>query len=789
MKEFGNIVVALEKKIQDLANIFNESNPEGIKRLITQKLELLSFKGKGIKDNEQFGKDVLKLAAYFFIYQLFFYKLNLEVKTERKNPALIKITNIEDLYNNYFGKVVAQNDSVYDLNLLTYIPNNQSAIELINKIIEIIQIIKERNFSRDLIGRFFHQLIPYTIRKQLAAYYTSPSAADLMAGLLIDSYDQTIIDPACGSGTLLVAALDRKKHLYNHQKIVTKKNLPKPHFIDDLTGIDIMPFAATLSKLNLLMQVDSDSMKNIRIGNFNALEMGEDLISYGKSERDFTIEGADVVLMNPPYTAKERLTSQSREKLTNNPLGEICGHLVNLWGYFLALGDKLLKEGGHLGAVIPINFVRGKASKKIREFFLDNYHLKYILKSVSEMGFTEHAQFRDIILIAEKKKPSHVDKTGIVLIKKKSKRLTQQECEEIAVNLRRAVNSQSKVKKNELFDFLLVDDKELRKKNLTEFIWGLQINHIKKSLEFMDLIREKASNRLTRFHPQKLREGFHTSPRGLSQMAFITDPMNGTRISRSFLIHKNDSHREIQFHHKDHAKIYSIERKKVKKALRTITGLNSIDISNLKDYVITSQYDGFEEILEMTNFRDKKGFKWDIVRDKITGKETYVSIFRRFSPYSKNTKLLSFFSEEKFIPSDSMKLFASESRGESLLICLFLNSVLSIIQFLIHKQETTGAFTDIKQEDLINFEIIDFSSLKSEEIKEINKFFMEIKDVIFPPLREQFKHSEGLSFKPRIKLDMRILKLIGLNQKESKYWLSMLYNIIDREISMVKKLK
>lgn len=69
------------------------------------------------------------------------------------------------------------------------------------------------------------------------------------------------------------------------------------------------------------------------------------------------------------------------EKLKNNDtLGGICGHKVNLWGYFIALADYLLKPGGRIGAVIPINIFRGEATEKIRKYLIENYKIEYIIK-------------------------------------------------------------------------------------------------------------------------------------------------------------------------------------------------------------------------------------------------------------------------------------------------------------------------------------------------------------------------------------------------------------------------
>ena len=70
----------------------------------------------------------------------------------------------------------------------------------------------------DLVGRVFHQVLD-TARFD-GSFYTSTAAASLLAGLAIrsgtlpdDLRDMRIIDPACGTGTLLMAASERIKEL------------------------------------------------------------------------------------------------------------------------------------------------------------------------------------------------------------------------------------------------------------------------------------------------------------------------------------------------------------------------------------------------------------------------------------------------------------------------------------------------------------------------------------------------------------------------------------------------
>jgi len=63
------------------------------------------------------------------------------------------------------------------------------------------------------------------------------------------------MDLAVGSGTLLVAAYRRKRELLKQEKgFVDLEKMHRKFLEEDLTGIDIMPFAAHLAVVHLSLQ-------------------------------------------------------------------------------------------------------------------------------------------------------------------------------------------------------------------------------------------------------------------------------------------------------------------------------------------------------------------------------------------------------------------------------------------------------------------------------------------------------------------------------------------------------
>ncbi|MGC9059596.1 MAG: Eco57I restriction-modification methylase domain-containing protein, partial [Candidatus Aenigmatarchaeota archaeon] len=181
--------------------------------------------------------------------------------------------------------------------------------------------------------------------------------------------------------------------------------------------------------------------------------------------KEFYLNPVDIVIMNPPFSDRDKLPKNYLKNLNKKEkLGKICGHQINLWGYFLALGDILLKQNGKIATVIPINIARGKATEKIRNYLLENYHIKYIVKTTKDLAFSESAAFRDILLVAEKRKPIENDITKIIFLKKSIKDLNERDLNSVNnldpdfVSVRDIKYNELNKNKENLMPFLVPED-------------------------------------------------------------------------------------------------------------------------------------------------------------------------------------------------------------------------------------------------------------------------------------------------------------------------------------------
>lgn len=805
--DFATTVKLIERYASDLNSVVYQIRTDELISEVVNKLDLFTSIGE-IKDKDTAKKQVVNLASFLFFNQLLFYHIYKKKAKSNDLPEFDEIKQIKDIQS-YFDKITKIDyQSIYKVNLLGHLPNKSNVIEVVNDIIKAIKLLRAEHITHDLAGRFFHDLIPFEVRKVLAAFYTHPNAADLLANLAIDKWDQTVIDPACGSGTLLVVSYKRKQELYENS--YGYKNINEIHrkFIEnDLTGIDIMPFAAHISAINLTMQNIEEKTNTIRIATQDSLELAESLksskfkkdgvlfspytsqiqktleeIEYAKVLRkrgsvsgegrgsEFLLKPVDVVIMNPPFSDREKMPKEMRDKLNKNELSRICGNQVNLWGYFLALADRLLKPNGKIAAVIPINFARGLATEKIRRYILKNYKIEYLIKPVSDFAFSEGASFRDILLIASKGKSKKDDKIKLVFLNESIKSLYPEEIIRIADEIRQGISSEkitiNTVTQNEISNSL---------GNMMPFL-------SQSSVELLKILNPVLnSEKLVNIDQGKFSEGFHASPKGLSQLLFITNSFTEDRAKRAFLIlDKRDTY-TITASIKNTEINFKIPISKLDRAIRTITGLRKLAI-NETDFFVKSPFDGFEKIIELSKWKKGSQINWQKIDQEANRKKSYIFIPERFNPYSANTHLLSYYSEEPVVIPHTLRFGNNFSKEDSKLQVLFVNSIVFLSQLVMNKEETTGQYIHIMDSDLRIMKYFNINKLLESDKERLLKLFDEISNIEFPNLIDQLKKR----FEPRIKLDSLILNILGMDEFDIPEVLIRVYDIVLRELNYMK---
>lgn len=181
--------------------------------------------------------------------------------------------------------------------------------------------------TRDLLKKLYQYLVPQEVRHRLGEYYTPDWLAELLLNEL--GYDgktlKRFLDPACGSGTFLVLAIQR---VINHGR--EKEKIPDleiaKRILANIWGFDLNPLAVIAARTNYLFAL-GDLVNEI-------------LIRGGKIE--IPIYLCDSVLT--PTRTTENLFGEILEVPTSVGKFQIPAEWVRHAGFLLSTAAPIVEE-------------------------------------------------------------------------------------------------------------------------------------------------------------------------------------------------------------------------------------------------------------------------------------------------------------------------------------------------------------------------------------------------------------------------------------------------------------
>ncbi|WP_248896835.1 Eco57I restriction-modification methylase domain-containing protein [Haloplanus halobius] len=285
---------------------------------------------------------------------------------------------------------------------------------------QVLKRLNRFNFeyvNRDILGHVYEDYLPKQERKELGEYYTPLEVVQFM----LDSIDyrpnegigrKKVLDPACGSGTFLTEVTER---LIQH--FLRKFNKTSVHGLDadeartilerieeNVYGIDINPFAAHITQINLLFRtIDlydkvtekdpyytmdgfevhvadtlTPTLREQKSGSSDANTMQSGLEQFadynGRAKAFIEDRNAvdrikddvefDVVVANPPYVRIQNLSGM-KETYSTHYASAIKN--FDIYVPFIERGVDWLTDDGKLAYICPDRLVMADYAKEIRD--------------------------------------------------------------------------------------------------------------------------------------------------------------------------------------------------------------------------------------------------------------------------------------------------------------------------------------------------------------------------------------------------------------------------------------
>ena len=254
----------------------------------------------------------------------------------------------------------------------------------------IVSELAKYDFTRtdvDAKGVAYQELVGVNLRGDRGQYFTPRGVVKLVVEMLEPKENETLLDPACGTGGFLVATLGLMLKKFRSEQNTESGNEDTSEFLSvharlkeyaaaNVFGADFDPFLIRAAQMNMVLAGDGRG----HIYNINSLEfpLGH-LDNLSKAKKEIPLGSVDIIATNPPFGSDIPITDKhilEQYELAHAWESDGEGGFPNtgvLKGsvapeiLFIERCIKWLKpESGRMGIVLPDGILGNPAAEYIR---------------------------------------------------------------------------------------------------------------------------------------------------------------------------------------------------------------------------------------------------------------------------------------------------------------------------------------------------------------------------------------------------------------------------------------
>ncbi|MFW5780896.1 MAG: Eco57I restriction-modification methylase domain-containing protein, partial [Bacillota bacterium] len=364
--------------------------------------------------------------------------------SEIKSALMEKYTDSEVVFGKYMDKVFELFEDEFQVSEAFYYFNKDKRVS----------INKNKQNRKRVAADEAHIATQFFTPKWLVQYVSDNSLGRFLKGAPLRFFhgdtntirqkdDIKILDPAVGTGNMLIYAYELLENYYRTKGMAEDKIPPK--ILSCFYGLDIDKKAVDVAKRLLMRKAGVEKfdfhiyhfesvspilLQKVRdlklkklLGLFEHWNKYKEAGSLIKIEEDLTKElkllkkhihsseekniieiinilsqKYDVTLMNPPYLSSSDFSFNLKEYIYQN----YNDYKADLFSCFIKRGLKLMKENGYMGVVCPYNWMFIKTFSQLRKYIIENKGL-YNLMQLNCGGYDKAVVYLSAFVVGDKK--------------------------------------------------------------------------------------------------------------------------------------------------------------------------------------------------------------------------------------------------------------------------------------------------------------------------------------------------------------------------------------------------
>ncbi len=235
-------------------------------------------------------------------------------------------------------------------------------------IVQKLQRIDFSKSSKDAKGLAFQKFLGRQAKSGRGQFFTPEPIIDFCVEILQPKENETIIDPACGTGGFIFSSL---KYIQKNNPSIDLKKYTE----ENIFGIEINRRISQISKMKFLLECNGNAniLCHNSLDDFDILDL-----HLNKNSETKTLQNTfDIVLTNPPFGTQGKITNSNQ--LSKYELGYKWNKYDNTYiksrtlqngqipdVLFIERCLQLLKQGGRMGIVLPNGHFENSSMEYIR---------------------------------------------------------------------------------------------------------------------------------------------------------------------------------------------------------------------------------------------------------------------------------------------------------------------------------------------------------------------------------------------------------------------------------------
>ena len=218
-----------------------------------------------------------------------------------------------------------------------------------------------------------------SLDKLRGGYYTPIDLASWLCQWAIRSQDNRVLEPSCGDGVFLEAAMDRFINLGSSFQAISHS----------LKGIEINAEEADRARTRLHEKLGIYNSEVVTTSDFFSWWIQNPQPAY------------DVVIGNPPFIRYQSFPEPHRSLAMEImvKLGLSPNRLTNIWVPFVVAAVASLRTGGRLALVLPAELLQVSYAAQLRSFLTDRFK-RIDIVACNELFF-KNAEQEVVLLLAD----------------------------------------------------------------------------------------------------------------------------------------------------------------------------------------------------------------------------------------------------------------------------------------------------------------------------------------------------------------------------------------------------